>query len=136
MKRRKALPGINVTPMIDVVFQMIIFFICTSELEKQSIDKYVALEWARDAHAVEKQNPLTVTVNVRKDGSVRISGSKLKLQTFKGVMENTVSRHGNSVPVVIRGDLNVAHQSIREVMDICKSVGIWKISFAAIKSKG
>jgi len=136
MKRRKELPGMNMTPMIDVVFQMIIFFICTSELEKQSIDENVALEWARDAHAVEKQNPLTVTMNVRKDGTVWISGSRLKMTTLKGVMENSVARHGHSVPVVIRGDLNVAHQSIREVMDICKSVGIWKISFAAIKSKG
>jgi len=136
MKRRKELPGLNMTPMIDVVFQMIIFFICTSELEKQSMDEQVALEWARDAHAVEKQHPLTVIINIRKDGTVHISGSKLKMTTLKGVMENTVTRHGNSVPVVIRGDLNVSHQSIRDVMDLCKGVGIWKISFAAMKSKG
>ena len=46
MKKRKVLPGINMTPMIDVVFQMIIFFICTSELEKNFDTKMVTLEWA------------------------------------------------------------------------------------------
>ena len=136
MKKRKPLPGINMTPMIDVVFQMIIFFICTSELEKKAFDEKVNLEWARDAQAVEKQDPLTVTVNVRADGSLSISGFSLDRPTLRGVMENTVARHGTRVPVVIRGDLAAEHQAVREVMDICKGVGIWKVSFAAIKAKG
>jgi len=136
MKRQKPLPGINMTPMIDVVFQMIIFFICTSELEKVSFDEQITLEWARDAQQVEQQNPLTVTVNVRDNGTISISGIELSsLALFRGIMENTVARHGTGVPVVIRGDLNASHQHIRQVMDVCKSVGIWKVSFAAVKAK-
>ena len=124
------------TPMIDVVFQMIIFFICTSELEKVSFDEQVNLEWARDAQQVEQQNPLTVTVNVRDDGTISISGIELSsFALFRGVMENTVARHGTGVPVVIRGDLNASHAHIRQVMDICKATGIWKVSFAALKAE-
>ena len=121
--------------MIDVVFQMIIFFICTSEMEKTAVDEQVELEWARDAKQVDKQDPLTVTINVRKDGTAHIAGSELDRATLQGVMENMVARHGNAVPVVIRGDLHTAHRSIRQVMDICKRVGIWKLRFAAIKAK-
>ena len=136
MKPRKPLPGINMTPMIDVVFQMIIFFICTSDLEKQAFDQKVRLEWARDAQAVEKQDPLTVTINVREDGTLTIAGFTLSPGTLRGVMENTVARHGTRVPVVIRGDLAAPHHAVRQVMDICKGVGIWKLSFAAIKAEG
>ena len=125
----------NMTPMIDVVFQMIIFFICTSELEKTAVDDQVALEWARDAKQVNTRDPLTVTINVREDGTAHISGSRLDSATLQGIMENMVARHGNAVPVVIRGDLHAAHRSIREVMDICKRVGIWKVRFAAVKAK-
>ena len=129
-------PGINMTPMIDVVFQMIIFFICTSELEKFDADEKVRLNMAPHGQKVEERDPLTVTVNVRSDGDIRIGGFALTPQTFRGVMATSVARHGTAIPVVIRGDFRVAHQQIRTVMDACKEVGIWRISFAAVKQKG
>jgi biopolymer transport protein ExbD len=138
MKRRAALPGVNLTPMIDVVFQMIIFFICTIELEKNVFDETVHLEWARDAQAVGEQNPLTVHVNLRQDGSLSIGGALIpNLTTFRGLLRNTVNRYGASnVPVVIRGDKATSHHHVRAVMDVCKSVGIWRLSFAALKEEG
>ena len=131
----KKLPGINMTPMIDVVFQMIIFFICTSELEKFEADKHVELYMAPHGRQVEKRDPLTVTVNVRDDGMIVVSGFALTPATFRGVMATSVARHGTRLPVVIRGDYRTAHHHVRAVMDICKEVGIWRISFAAIKHK-
>lgn len=138
MKRSAPLPGVNLTPMIDVVFQMIIFFICTIELEKHVFDEKVTLEWARDAQAVGEQNPLTVHVNVRQDGSLSIGGARIPdLTTFRGLLRNTVNRYGASqVPVVIRGDRAAVHHQVRAVMDVCKSLGIWQVSFAALKEEG
>ena len=132
----KKLPGINMTPMIDVVFQMIIFFICTSELEKLDVDKSVTLHEAPHGQQVEDQDPLTVTVTVREDGKIAISGFELSPAQFRGVMATSVARHGSAIPVVIRGDTNVPHRHIRGVMDACKDVGLWRVSFAAIKHKG
>ena len=124
------------TPMIDVVFQMIIFFICTSELEKFDVDKSVDLHMAPHGKQVEQRDPLTVTVNIRDSGEIVISGFSLTPATFRGVMATSVARHGVGIPVVIRGDKDTAHQHIRNVMDICKDVGIWRVSFAAIKQEG
>ena len=132
----RKLPGVNMTPMIDVVFQMIIFFICTSELEKFDIDKSVELQQAPHGRQVDQQNPLTVTVNVRDDGAILISGFQLSAAQFRGVMATSVARHGTGIPVVIRGDRRAAHQQISTVMDVCKDVGIWRVSFAAIKQEG
>ena len=124
------------TPMIDVVFQMIIFFICTIDLDKEKFDKNVTLEWARTAEAVEDQDPLTITVNVRQDGVITIGGTRLNPGAFRAILRNAVARYGTRVPVVIRGDRDVLHGRVRELMDACKSVGIWKVSFAAIVSEG
>ena len=134
-RHSKALPGINMTPMIDIVFQMIIFFICTSELEKFDADEEVRLHMAPHGPQIEEQNPLTVTVNVRADGEIRIAGFTLNQKTFRGVMATSVARHGTEIPVVIRGDFRTAHQHIRTVMDACKDVGLRRVSFAAVKQR-
>ncbi len=137
MRKQKPLPEINMTPMIDVVFQMIIFFICTIELEKDLFDENVELAWAKDAQAVEEQDPATVTVNLLMDGKITMAGTTIpNLPTFKALMKNSVNRQGSGFPVVIRGDARVSHHYVRELMDVCKSIGIWKVSFAALKSEG
>lgn len=137
MRKKLGEPSLNMTPMIDVVFQMIIFFVCTAQLEQQQFDEAVQLEWARDGQAIEDAAPLTVQVNVRRDGAITIGGALMDRTTFRGIMRNTVRRYGAAnIPVVIRGDRESVHGAIRDVMDICKEMGIWRVSFAAIKEQG
>ena len=136
MRKQRPLPPINMTPMIDIVFQMIIFFIFTIQLDKDVIDKNVKLEWARDARAVEDVAPGTVSVNIRDDGTISIAGNYMNLPTFKAIMQTTANRMGGSFPVVIRGDKGTPHAHVRQVMDVCKGVGIWQVSIAALKAKG
>jgi biopolymer transport protein ExbD len=38
-------------------------------------------------------------------------------------------------PVLIRADKKTKHQDVRAVMDLCTSVGLWKINFAAVKQE-
>lgn len=124
------------TPMIDIVFQIIIFFICTIEIDKSIIDEKVNHAWARDAAAVEEQIPGTVTINVRANGTVNIGGTLMDINTFQGIMRTTAARLGNNFPVVIHGDLRTSHEYIKLVMDVCKGIGIWRVSFAALKFEG
>jgi len=123
----------NMTPMIDIVFQMIIFFVCTVELEKQSLNKNIELAISPHGPAVEKKVPGTVTVDVDGKGRISIARAPLDLATFRSVMRKTVSMYGQRVPVVIRGDAETRHEDVRRVMDECKRVGLWKVKFAATK---
>ena len=137
MRRKLGEPAINMTPMIDVVFQMIIFFVCTAELDKMVLDKNVVLEWARHGQAEDEKHPLTVTVNVRANGDVTLGGTRLSMAGFHGFMRTMANRYGGqNIPVIIRGDQSVEHSHISAIMDVCKGVGIWKVSLAAIKQKG
>ena len=124
---------IDMTPMIDVVFQLIIFFIVTMTMEKR-INENIKLELAEHAEIIEKLEDRTVVVEVNQHGWISIRATQLKKSTFKNFMINRYNRYG-SFPVLIRGDYRTKHQDIRWVMDVCAGVGIWRINFAAIQEK-
>ena len=121
------------TPMIDVVFQLIIFFIVTINLE-QNYNEDIILEDAPHAQTIktQDQDPKTLIIEVDKRGWISLHGAVVDKQ----MLANLVRRRYISIgefPVLIRGDYRTRHRDIRSVMDICSSSGIWKITFAAIK---
>ena len=70
--------GINMTPMIDVVFQMIIFFVCTAQLEQEQFSKFIKLADSPNAPAVaEAKDPRTITIEVDGKGKVSIARTPL-----------------------------------------------------------
>ena len=63
----------NLTAMIDVVFQLIIFFVCTVNMQEKAIDERIALAMAPHGKAVEKKNPLEVNIDVDSKGRISIA---------------------------------------------------------------
>ncbi len=135
MRARKEEGGLNMTPMIDVVFQLIIFFIVTIAQQQKEIEMDLRLAMAPDGRAVEKKDPRTINVDVDEKGNIYIARQRLSLPALRSIMRNAVARHGQTLPVVIRGDAKARHEYIRRVMDVCTEAGLWRIKFAAIKEK-
>lgn len=127
--------GINMTPMIDIVFQMIIFFVLTVEMERDALDERIRLAMSPHGPAVEKKDPRTVTIDVSSRGNIAIGRVPISAEQLYGIMRQTVSRHGQATPVVIRGDSKTQHEDIRRVMDVCTRAGLYKVQFAAIKDR-
>jgi len=133
-KPRKQEDGaMNMTPMIDVVFQMIIFFVTTADLDRKAFDAKIRLAMSPHGPAVEQRDPRTITIEVDKRGKVKLGPSWVSLDVLRSIMRKAVADFGQSVPVVIRGDRIAQHGQIRKVMDVCSSSGLWKIKFAATK---
>jgi len=127
--------GINMTPMIDVVFQMIIFFVCTADMDRKAFDEKIRLALSPHGPAVEKKDPRTITIEVSEDGDLKIMQRPMSYGTVRKVLRKAVSEYGQTVPVVIRGDGKVKHQEIKRVMDLCAASGLWKVKFAAVKER-
>ncbi len=125
--------GINMTPMIDIVFQMIIFFVLTIEMERDALDDRIRLAMAPDGPAVERRDPRTVTIDVSDRGRVSLARVPVSHDQLLAIMRNSVARYGQTTPVVIRGDIDTPHEHIRRVMDTCTRAGLFRIKFAAIK---
>ena len=130
-KRNRGADGeIDMTPMIDVVFQLIIFFIVTIKLEETS-NPDIELAEARQG-PTWTGHPQTLVIEVDRRGWISINNAQLTPERLRLIMQNRYNRMG-VYPVMIRGDQRTPHAEIRKVMDIATAVGLWQIDFAAIK---
>ncbi|MDB3996276.1 biopolymer transporter ExbD [bacterium] len=129
--RREA--TVELTPLIDVVFLLLIFFmVSTSFVQNQALN--VDLPQANgDAQPNED---LFINVVVQQNGRYEIEGSIVvdtSLQglakTLKAVVEKNAARR-TSLPVVISADATATLQSVVRVMDACAQVGLTQISLA------
>jgi len=140
MRRAKqSLGSINMTPMIDVVFQMIIFFVCTAQLEQEMINDSLSIPDAPHAPAVaDAKDPRTITIEVDAKGKVSIARVPLSVSKLQKILAKTVSDYGvrgPSIPILIRADAVARHSSVRKVMDACTGAGLYRIAFVAVKDR-
>lgn len=125
----------NLCAMIDVVFQLIIFFVCTTQLQDQSKDETIRLALAPHGVVVDKKDPLEITVDVNIKGVISIGRTPLSPDLLTRILKKAVKDSRQPVPVVIRGDFDTRHKSVKDVMDACAKAQIWKIKFAALREK-
>lgn len=121
------------TPMIDVVFQLIIFFVCTAEMERLAIDESIKLSMSPHGPAVEQKDPREITVEVDDKGRISIARQYMSEGYLRNQLKVSVSKFGQTTPVIIRASGKSKHEDIRKVMDACAYAGLWKVSFAATK---
>ena len=136
-KREEEYLSGNLTAMIDVVFQLIIFFVCTVNLQDAGVDQSIRLAMAPHGEVVTKKNPLEIYVHVDRNGRISIARMPITERELTKMLVKVASDYGAAnVPVIIRGDAKAKHGDIRKVMDACAAAGIWKIKIAALKEKG
>lgn len=121
---------LDMTPMIDVVFQLIIFFIVTITMD-QKINEEIQLEYAKNGPILEEEQPQSITIEVDKRGHVSIQGAQLSLTRLRSFIGNRYRKLGE-FPVFIRADKETKHADVKSVMDICTENNLWKVSFIAL----
>ncbi|MEI7898791.1 MAG: biopolymer transporter ExbD [bacterium] len=130
----------DMTPMIDVVFQLIIFFVVTMKMS-QDFNKEIVLEDGKHGVIITPENmpPTSLEIEVAKNGRISIHNATLSEANLRDIMKARVNKHGNTFPVLIRADRRTQHERVRRVMNICTEAGISTLSFVAIeehKAKG
>ncbi|MBQ8571178.1 MAG: biopolymer transporter ExbD [Kiritimatiellae bacterium] len=129
--------NVDMTPMIDVVFQLIIFFVVTITMADAK-DNSIRLELAPDGEEVESasENPdaaTSITIDVNRKGRMSMSNVTMNEKQLRDIMARRFKKFGNNFEVWIRGDALATHNQIRRAMDICTDCGIGKVSFLAVK---
>jgi biopolymer transport protein ExbD len=122
---------LNMTPMIDVVFQLMIFFIVTISIS-ENYNPEIQMEDAKHGPIIKDQDPRTLIIEVNRLGWIFLQGIPVTKQTLRDLLKYRYDRLGE-YPILLRGDRRTPHKDIRAVMDICTRAGIWRISFAAIQ---
>ena len=130
-------PQLDMTPMIDVVFELIIFFVVTLT-EAQRKDETIELEDGKSGIVLtpEELPPTHMMVDIGLDrkGKPRISmGDRDITPDEIGRRVKEKMRRVGEFPVMIRADYAVPHYAVAKVMNACTANGIWKISFVAVQ---
>jgi biopolymer transport protein ExbD len=125
---------IDMTPMIDVVFQLIIFFVVTLKMTSD-VNKDIELEDGKHGETITEENrpPTTLEIELDKYGFISIHNGRMTPDQLSTIMRNRVNKLGNQFPVLIRADFRAKHEQVKKVMDICTARGIWKLSFVAVQ---
>lgn len=128
-KRGQAdLPGFQLAPMIDIVFNLLCFFIVGQVFAQWEKEIDVKLPTAQSAAMLQRLEG-EIIINVRKDGTMVINRQELDEAGLKAML-GRVAGMFNRQPVLIRADKETPYQYIVRVLDVCRQVDIWNISFA------
>jgi len=120
---------LNVTPLIDVVFLLLIFFMVSTTFNRNSqlnITLPVASEKARE------QEPKAVNVAVDARGTVYVNNQPLvnaQLLTIREAIRDAAQGLDNP-PVIIDADRQATYQSVIRIMDAARQLNLLKITFA------
>ncbi len=118
----------QLAPMIDIVFLLLIFFIVTWQFTRSETELNVSVPTAMEGAEPERQRG-EIVINILADNTIRIEGTTVDLAQLLEKLAPIAAAFENQ-PVRIRGDGGVAYQRIVEVIDTCQKAGIWNISFA------
>jgi biopolymer transport protein ExbD len=123
----------NLVAMIDIVFQLIIFFVCTTNLQDSMVNAEIELPMAPHGKVQANKDPLEINVEVNKKGVISIARTRMSQGMLLSILKKAVGDFGQRVPVVIRADGDVKHTDIKKVMDAASSAGLARVEFAALK---
>ena len=123
--------GIDLTPMIDIVFNLLIFFMVgTTIIETPQIE--ISLPKSTSAVGAEKNE--TIIISISKDGKQYING--YEVENIDNNLKELASTEGElEKPVEIRSDEDVRTQVLISVIDSVKNAGFTRLSIATENAK-
>jgi len=137
--KRKPPPPLkmNMTPMIDIVFQLIIFFMIVSEFQNMEMEQ-ITLPFALEAKEESKEGQQNrIVVNVNDKGEIRMMRRQYSSEQLKALL---IERARNSpkdadglptIAVKLRADAECEYKYVQDVIVQCMRAYIWKLSFGA-----
>jgi len=121
-------PALNLTPMIDIVMLLVIFFMVGAQFTEDES------QYELELPTVSQAQPLTVlpdeiVVNVAKDGAIYVGGAQQTLEQLEDLLKSAQERYADQT-VVIRGDADGRYQNVMSVLNLCKRIKITNLQLA------
>jgi len=121
-RQKKVDNNVNLTPLIDVVFLLLIFFMVSTTFTKES---HLVLDLP-EADGEVSETPLDgIEILIGKNGDYTINGKSLVNRQLKTLMKalEEVSLGNSELPLMITADANTSHQSVVTAMDAAGKMG-------------
>ena len=125
---------VNITPLIDVVFLLLIFFMVTTTFNQQAELRVDLPEASSEEQALEVI-PIEITIDPA--GLYYVNGQGLTKSDANTLYQSLqkIIAGDNEKSVIIRADASTPHQAVVTAMDTVAKVGVSKLSIATSKPK-
>lgn len=110
---------IDFVPMVDVLFNLLIFFLLATTIAQVEREMQIALPFAQSAGPISAALRELV-VNVDAQGQIYVSGRRMEPEDLRSIVSEAVAANPDQ-KVTVRGDRTTAYANIVRVLDICKS---------------
>ncbi|MGM0486155.1 MAG: ExbD/TolR family protein [Planctomycetota bacterium] len=118
-----ALSSLSLTPLIDVVFLLLIFFLVTTRFAQEDYELAVVLPAASEAQPLTVE-PKELFVNIDQQGEYVVDGRAMTRREIEDVLRQAVANNPVNQSVVIRADKRVQFDKVVAVMNLCNRTGV------------
>ena len=124
-------PRINILPMIDVIFAILVFFLVSSLYLTRSEGLSVNLPRAKTAQ-LQRSQPITVSLDSQ--GKLTINSQPAQLEQLKTQIEEML-KNESSTTVIVNADKTVEHGQVVDVIDQLRQIPQVQLAIAAKKKQ-
>ncbi|MCH7792017.1 MAG: biopolymer transporter ExbD [Planctomycetes bacterium] len=121
-KSAPASPTLEMTPIIDMVFLLLIFFLVSTTFHQTEREMQIALPEAVSAGPISI-SLREIIINVGADGEIIVSGRTISTDDLRVLIHEAVAANPDQ-KVTVRGDRNTPYANIINVLDVCKGAGL------------
>lgn len=126
---------INLAPLLDVVFLLLIFFMVTTTFTKES---NLTIDLPESSVEAQKLPEASLEITISASGEYSINGQKLinhQLDTLKRGLQKALGDR-NKAPVIITADAKAAHEYVVRAMDAAGQLGLVNLSITTRQPEG
>ena len=131
-RQKKGRLSLDMTPLIDVVFLLLIFFMVSTTFTDKS-ELTINLPQAKGQVQMQPKDPVEVVINAK--GEYSVNGKRLINDDFN-TLKSAISQIANQDskrPFLITADAKTSHQSVVKVMDAAGQLGLTNLSITTIQ---
>lgn len=115
-------PSIEMTPIIDMVFLLLIFFLIATTYQQSERELAIALPEAEAAGPISTMLR-EIIINIDSRGAIIVGGQSMTLEELRSLLADAI-RVNPDQKVSVRGDKDLAYGIIARVLDVCKAAGV------------
>ena len=130
-KKRQPYNEINITPMLDLAYVLLVIFIIMTTAAVQGIK--VELPTASAAQSLNQ--PKTKVISIQNDGTVSLDAVPVSMEELQNRLQEAVAADPQ-IPVILRGDRVVQYDRVMQVLDLCSKVGVASLGMASTRPPG
>jgi biopolymer transport protein ExbD len=129
--RRKPYNEINITPMLDLAYVLLVIFIIMTTAAVQGIKVQLPTASATQSLAQAK----TRVISVQSDGTISLDAVPVSMAQLQSQLQAAIGADPQT-PVILRGDRVVQYDRIMQVLDLCSKVGVSSLGMASTRAPG